>query len=199
MFVFPIAIHQIDAEAYANPPVQTCEYQIVAVAFDQRQHHNLVSVRPDVAVSTQTDATRGESLIQLLQLSKLGSHWDGYGADPIDGACVANAEAILRALPGSAPSPEITPNPNGTLSLDWESGHQALSLEIGIDRYSCFWESSNGIQTDEGDFAQGLPAFVATVLANLFPPQATLVFPDYEGPIFDAQGQSGQVTSGHLG
>ncbi|WP_295449041.1 hypothetical protein [uncultured Thiodictyon sp.] len=106
---------------------------------------------------------------RLADLTRLGPDWDSYGADPIAHACLANVRAVLAALPADTPAPEITPNPNGTLTVDWVAEGYRLSFEIGASRYSACWESAAGVQTDEGDILRGIPAFVSEALAFLRP------------------------------
>jgi len=113
------------------------------------------------------------ALALLADLARLGPGWDGYGADPIEVACVDNVRAVLAALPAGIPSPEISPNPNGTLTLDWVAAGYRLSFEIGAGRYSAIWESAAGVQTDDGDILRGIPAFVTKALALLRPPALT--------------------------
>jgi len=60
------------------------------------------------------------------------SNWDGDGALAISPEVKANALAVLQMIEMTAvPAPEITPNPNGTLSLEWETDAGAAQLEIG--------------------------------------------------------------------
>ncbi len=89
---------------------------------------------------------RADALRVLGDLARLGPDWDGYGAEPISSRCIANASALLAALRPGIPSPELTPNPNGTLTLDWEVDGQTLSLELGATRFSGF---SVGATPDE--------------------------------------------------
>jgi hypothetical protein len=104
----------------------------------------------------------------LADLARLEPGWDGHGADPITPSCLTNVSTVLAALPAGTPRPEIVPNPNGTLTLDWEAGGYGVSLECGATRYSAVWESAVGMETDEGHIRAGIPAFVTDALESLF-------------------------------
>lgn len=50
------------------------------------------------------------------------SNWDGYGALPIARKAVAEAEEFLNMLPANIPMPEIVPEPNGEIAMEWRTG-----------------------------------------------------------------------------
>ncbi|MGB5833331.1 MAG: hypothetical protein WBG92_15245 [Thiohalocapsa sp.] len=198
MFIPPIAISTIDYVSWEVLPREICEYQLVTPDYET-QNRKWPSPRPTSSVvSSQRDLSRNASFVQLYEISKLLPNWDGYGADPVDSASVDRAATILLALPSRIPSPEITPNPNGTISLDWECAEQAVSLEVGVARYSAFWESEHGLRTDQGDLTDGLPQFVAWALAYLFP-ESTPVHPGYVELASDTQERYGYVAAGRIG
>jgi len=57
--------------------------------------------------------------------------WDGYGAGAISVRVALRAEAFINALPSSLTSPEIVPEPDGELAIDWDFG-RSLQLSISI-------------------------------------------------------------------
>ena len=64
-------------------------------------------------------------------------NWDGDGALPIrEETTKEDALAVLNQLEIATCAPEITPNPNGTLSFEWETKKGFGQLEIGRTRYS---------------------------------------------------------------
>lgn len=67
--------------------------------------------------------------------------WDGYGAMPIEVAAVRQAKNFVHILPDDLPQPELAPEPDGSISLDWiDSRNRLLSLSIGLsDRISYAW------------------------------------------------------------
>lgn len=198
MLMMPIEINQVDIEAQVSFTPQVCEYQVI-VQGQRRSLETLMQCTPRGSAFTlnqPNDRTAAWAL--LAELARLVPNWDAYGGEPIGGACVANARALLDALPPDIPSPEVTPNPNGTLTLDWETEDQALSLELGATRFSSFWESRHGIKTDDGALGQGVPDFAARALSALFP---SLAPPPsrYERLMIDAQGIPGFTAAGCVG
>lgn len=69
------------------------------------------------------------------------SNWDGDGAKPVSADAATRAAAFIRALPDPLPLPEVAPEPDGSLSLDWiESRVRLLSISIGTaDRVAYAW------------------------------------------------------------
>lgn len=58
-------------------------------------------------------------------------NWDGDGAASVNPAAVIRAERFLRLLPDEVPVPEISPDPDGDISLDWKIGDFQLTMSIG--------------------------------------------------------------------
>lgn len=71
-------------------------------------------------------------------------NWDGFGALPIDQETRANALLALNHLEALAAAPDVTPNPNGTLSFEWETDQGFGVLEIGRTRYSYYFKGPVG-------------------------------------------------------
>jgi len=71
-------------------------------------------------------------------------NWDGDGALAISNETRTNALAALGILETVVSAPEITPNPNGTLSFEWETDAGVSCLEIGRTRYSFYVRPSSG-------------------------------------------------------
>lgn len=92
-----------------------------------------------------------------------GENWDGYGAEPINLLALWNAEDLIRALPDGFPVPEVAPEPDGSISLDWtESVTRRLSASIGpSNRFAFAW--LNG--TERG---HAVVAFEGVTLPDLF-------------------------------
>ncbi len=115
--------------------------------------------------------TRVEASAAMSELSKLTAlptNWDGYGAKPIDPATADNARAALAGLLPNAPAPELTPNPNGTISMEWESAAGIAHLEVGKTRYSFYVKPTGGqasvVDGDARNVPKELGAVVSAVL-----------------------------------
>lgn len=58
--------------------------------------------------------------------------WDGYSAHPISADAYHAAVRFLLSLPAAFPMPDVVPEPDGEISLEWDYGRwKALSLSIG--------------------------------------------------------------------
>lgn len=98
-------------------------------------------------------------------------NWDGYGALPISGEAKRNAIAALNAFVGAAPPPTVVPNPNGTLSFEWESEHGIGNLEIGKTRYSFYVKPTTGRAILSDGEADKIGGFLATFVDGVLYPK----------------------------
>jgi hypothetical protein len=53
-------------------------------------------------------------------------NWDGYGAQPISEQACNDAEKFVQMLPEYKKRPEITPVPDGDISLEWYGGEKKV-------------------------------------------------------------------------
>lgn len=72
---------------------------------------------------------------QLHSLFDLRENWDGYGAKPLHDDTRRNAELALAVLKYATLQPDIIPNPNGTVSFEWETEKGEAYLEVGRSRF----------------------------------------------------------------
>jgi hypothetical protein len=90
-----------------------------------------------VKSAEQSQALFGEKAAALSQLAALATEcaergWDGEDAAAINSGAVFLAQRFLRALPDGVPLPELAPEPDGAISLDWtRSRNRLLSLSVG--------------------------------------------------------------------
>lgn len=94
-------------------------------------------------------------LNELDELKNLPDNWDGDGAVPVSQHSLERTKSIVLTLVNSSQIPEVTPNPNGTISLEWESDRGFLYLEIGDTNYSLL--TGDGIDRPCGFQDSGLP------------------------------------------
>src|SRR5215203_1514082 len=79
----------------------------------------------------------GEKAIALTRLAELATEcaeqdWDGDNAAAINPNAVLSAKHFVRALPDGIPLPDFTPDPDGSISLDWiRSPTRLFSLSVG--------------------------------------------------------------------
>lgn len=67
-------------------------------------------------------------------IAQMSENWDGYGAVPIHHLTAVNADKLLSALRSLGVDPDVTPNPNGTISFEWEWKSGIAHVEIGKTR-----------------------------------------------------------------
>jgi hypothetical protein len=59
-------------------------------------------------------------------------NWDGYGARPISAETAIRARYFLDDLPSSLPAPDIVPETDGELAIEWSLGpRRVFSVSIG--------------------------------------------------------------------
>ena len=67
--------------------------------------------------------------------------WDGGDSLALNPIAVLNAENLIRALPDNTPLPDLAPEPDGSISLDWAQGLKRIfTLSVGAtDRLAFAW------------------------------------------------------------
>lgn len=85
--------------------------------------------------------------------------WDGDGAEPVERFAAFRAADVIRALPSDVPLPEVAPEPDGAISLDWVRSQNSLfSLSAGAgDRLAYAW-------LDGSDRGHGVARFDGQVI-----------------------------------
>ena len=72
------------------------------------------------------------SQIQALIAECARTGWDASEAKPVCECAAIRAADFIRALPEGFPLPELAPEPDGSISLDWiRSRNRLLSLSVG--------------------------------------------------------------------
>jgi len=63
--------------------------------------------------------------------------WDGYAAEPVTPDAYDFAKMFIKALPTTAPLPELNADPDGEVALDWSFGHRrALTVSICLGAWN---------------------------------------------------------------
>lgn len=95
--------------------------------------------------TTSVNSTENQKSARLLNKYKnLPSNWDSYGALSIPDKVISNANYLLELMPETGIAPDIYPNPNGTISLEWESRQVNAHLEVGETEYSLYIKYRSG-------------------------------------------------------
>jgi len=109
------------------------------LVFDQESRSILYSKLRDAIRSLWYDETisRGAHLLEaeeaLLQIYRecSGPRWDAYDAEPISVAAINEARIIIHKLISAFEMPEIVPEANGGIGLEWRMGKEkALVLVV---------------------------------------------------------------------
>jgi hypothetical protein len=96
---------------------------------------DLRKVLSDAKRELQTAASSAQSLALtslmrvLEECSQAG--WDGYGARAVSDQAAFRTIAFLNALPSSLTPPDIVPEPDGEIAVDWDFG-PSLQLSISV-------------------------------------------------------------------
>jgi len=79
-------------------------------------------------------APQSTALAELARVAKACSQrgWDGYDARPISQRTQRNARAFLENLPIWLQAPEIVPEPDGEIAIEWDLGpNRIFSVSVG--------------------------------------------------------------------
>ena len=98
------------------------------------------------------------------------SNWDGYQAKPLTEAAYKDVLKFLEMIPLNLPMPEIVPEPNGTIGLEWSIGKRlifAISLSgKGTIHYAALFGADKNYGTVE--FLDSLPSVVLENIRRLY-------------------------------
>ena len=89
--------------------------------------------------SEHVDVQRESAQDEIRALANYMDDWDGYGAIRPLSECLNHALEIVRNKKFNLDFlTDIYPNPNGTLSLEWEQDDNEIGLELGKEEFSFF-------------------------------------------------------------
>jgi hypothetical protein len=115
-----------------------------AVSFEAQAVQDAVTAVVNWGERSQAlfgDKAAAISALRALANDCAESGWDSDGASAMDPVAVVQAENFIRALPATIPLPELAPEPDGSISLDWfQARNRLFSLSIGAnDRVAFAW------------------------------------------------------------
>lgn len=97
-------------------------------------------------------------------------NWDGYGAVPLSESACKEAASFLKKLPLSVPNPDVIPNPDGDISLEWYLRKRLLFVVTfsgrGIISYAGLFGKRTKIHGTEV-FSESIPSSVLESLCRL--------------------------------
>lgn len=116
-------------------------------------------------------AEQATAVNTLKMLAEMPADWDGYGALRLHPETISNAIQAVAGLWRYVPAADITPNPNGTVSFEWESERGTAYLELGRTRFSFYIKPLGGvIGTLEGEVSD-VAQLRDYILATVYPGQ----------------------------
>lgn len=98
--------------------------------------------------------------------------WDGYDALPITQEAYIEAERLIKSLPTPSfiPMPEITPEPNGEITLEWSKGNRQIFVATVSGRNEITYAGLFGVNKTYGTeyFGDSLPSKLSENLRRLY-------------------------------
>jgi hypothetical protein len=107
---------------------------------------------------------------QINDLYDMPENWDGYGGKRICYETRQNAIRAVDILLRNLPIPDIVPNPNGTISFEWESAQGIGHLEIGKTRFSFYVKPRSGKPILANGFADRISGDIGSLVENILSP-----------------------------
>ena len=102
-------------------------------------YFKITQVKEDNFIEDEVDLLRMQAQDEIRAYANFQDDWDGYGAVRPMAECLNHALEIIRnenvCLDYLA---DIYPNPNGTITLEWEQDDNEIGLEVGSHEFSYF-------------------------------------------------------------
>jgi hypothetical protein len=125
-------------------------------------------VRPNLSQDLMIEMVT--AIGQLDKIRLLQENWDGMGAAAIDSRAGDMALMQLKGILQATPTPDVIPNPNGTISLAWETEQGRADLEIGKTKATFILKPKIGEpKIGEGLSTELQGAFSGLVASFLYP------------------------------
>jgi hypothetical protein len=132
-------------------------------------------------------SVRQAMIDDIAAFRSLHDGWLGIGSQKIPEETANKLDAVthlLEQLEG-LPNPELTPNANGTISLEWESDRGAVYVEFGKTRISGFLRIEDSPTKYFRDISS-LPLSFYTAIRDLLYPSAQSYSVTFAGATFDS-------------
>jgi hypothetical protein len=105
------------------------------------------------------------------EVSKRYAHegWDGYDASPISTASTVAALKLIDQLPENLQEPQVVPEPDGEIALEWRSGKDTLfSLTVSGPTLSYAGIMGSKRRYGQERFFNELPQIILDTLSSYF-------------------------------
>lgn len=130
-----------------------------------------------IVSEVKKSATLGRQEATLHSLEELFEEctdegWDGYNALPISEGAYLEARRIIQSLPmiSFIPMPELTPEPNGEIALEWRKGSRFILVASVRGRNEITYAGLFGLNKTHGIeyFNDTLPPVLLDNLKRLY-------------------------------
>jgi hypothetical protein len=96
--------------------------------------------------------------------------WDSYDALPIAENTCDEAKRFIKSLPVNFPMPEIVPEPNGGIGLEWSKGNRLIFVASVSGKDEIVYAGLFGMNKSHGTeyFGETLPAAIVENIKRLY-------------------------------
>lgn len=98
--------------------------------------------------------------------------WDGYGALPITEDAYYEAKRLIESLPLTSfiPIPEITPEPDGSIGIEWSVGNRLIFVASVRGKNEIVYAGLFGVNKTHGTeyFGDSLPSAIIENLKRMY-------------------------------
>lgn len=101
--------------------------------------HKVSTEAEELELADEIDLQRADARQQLMEIANYRDNWDGYGAMRPLSECLSHALDLMGNPAFNLEHlSEIYPNPNGTITMEWERDDDEIGLELGSEEFSFY-------------------------------------------------------------
>jgi len=95
--------------------------------------------------------------------------WDGYDSSPVEEQTISAALLLINSLPSDIIEPEITPEPSGAISFDWQT-EDGLCFAVSVEQNEIYYAGLLGKEKIHGEISSfnTIPEKILSILLNNF-------------------------------
>lgn len=131
---------------FLNEGEYSCQFYLVSAGSEDEKvgkatisYFKVAKANNHLIKEEKKDIQREQAQEDVRAFANFQDDWDGYGAVRPVAECLNHALEIIRNKNIRLEHlSDIYPNPNGTLTLEWEQGDNEIGLEVGSHEFSYF-------------------------------------------------------------
>lgn len=131
---------------FVNEGEYSCQFYLVSAGNEEADagktsvsYYKVARANNHLMKEEQVDVQREQAQDEVRAFANFQDDWDGYGAVRPVAECLNHALEIIRNENIRLEHlTDIYPNPNGTLTLEWEQDENEIGLEVGSHEFSYF-------------------------------------------------------------